>query len=127
MEYIKAKKMIHTNKPTPYWFDFKYNMNIYHGCNHNCIYCDSRSECYNISNFSEVRAKENALEMINNELKRKRIKGAISTGSMSDPYNPLEKKYELTREALKLIDHYKFGVGIYTKSDLVTRDIDILK
>ncbi len=127
MEYIKAKKIIHTNKPSPYWFNFKYNMNIYHGCNHNCIYCDSRSDCYNISNFHTVRAKENALDMINIELKRKRISGIISTGAMSDPYNPLEKSLLLTRESLKLVDYYKFGIAIYTKSDLIVRDIDILK
>ncbi len=127
MEYIKTKKIIHTNKPSPYWFNFKYNMNIYHGCNHNCIYCDSRSDCYNISNFHIVRAKENALEMINKELKGKRVKGIISTGSMSDPYNPYEKKLNLTGEALKIIDYYKFGIAIYTKSDLITRDINILK
>lgn len=127
MEYITSKKIIHTNKPTEYWFDFKYNMNIYHGCNHACIYCDSRSDCYNIYDFNKVRAKENSTQMINDELRNKRVKGIIATGAMSDPYNTFEQNLELTREALKLVDYYKFGIGIYTKSDLITRDIDILK
>ena len=109
------------------WFGTNYTMNIYKGCCHGCIYCDSRSECYRIENFDTVRAKMNALDIISNDLRIKRKKGTVITGSMSDPYNPYERESELSREALKLIDYYKFGICIDTKSDLVVRDTDILQ
>jgi len=102
-------------------------MNIYKGCSHGCIYCDSRSECYGVDNFDVVRAKENALALIERELKSKRKKGVVGTGAMSDPYNPFEKEYKLTRGALELFNRFGFGVSIATKSDLIIRDIDILK
>lgn len=102
-------------------------MNIYKGCCHGCIYCDSRSECYRVDDFDKVRAKENALTLIENELRTKRKKGVVGTGAMSDPYNPYEKEYKFTRGALELINRYGFGVSIATKSDLIIRDIDILK
>lgn len=127
MEKIEAKKLISTYTDSNPWFDTNYGMNIYKGCPHGCIYCDSRSSCYNVLNFDTVRAKENALEIIERDLKSKRKKGVIGTGAMSDPYNPLEKKYKYTRESLKLINKYGFGVAIATKSALVSRDIDILK
>ena len=127
MEYIKAKKIVSQYASDNRWFDINYNMNIYKGCCHGCIYCDSRSECYCIDNFDEVRAKEGAIEIIENDLRSKKRKGVIGTGAMSDPYNPYEKKYEYTRSALKLINKYNFGIAIATKSPLVTRDIDILK
>lgn len=126
MEYIPAKTIITRVKDTS-WFGLDYNMNIYKGCSHGCIYCDSRSECYHIENFDKVRAKENALELIRNELRRKVKTGVIGTGAMSDPYNPFEKEQKLTRHALELINAYNFGVAIATKSDLIVRDIDILK
>jgi len=127
IEFIGAKKLTSQYVPNNSWFDINYNMNIYKGCCHGCIYCDSRSECYQIEDFDRVRAKEKAIESIEKELKGKRRKGVIGTGAMSDPYNPFEKKYLLTREALKLINKYNFGVSIATKSPLITRDIDILK
>jgi DNA repair photolyase len=102
-------------------------MNIYKGCCHGCIYCDSRSDCYQITDFDTVRAKENALGIIEDELRKKAKTGVIGTGSMSDPYNPFEQKYQLTRQALKIVDNYHFGIAIATKSDLITRDIDLLK
>lgn len=126
MKYIEAKSIISHNKYQS-WFGCKYNMNIYRGCVHGCIYCDSRSDCYHIENFDEVKGKKNAIEIIKKELKSKKKKGIVGTGAMSDPYNPYEKEYKLTRDALKLIDTYEFGINITTKSDLVTRDIDILK
>lgn len=113
--------------PNNSWFDINYNMNIYKGCCHGCIYCDSRSECYQIEDFDRVRAKEKAIEAIGKELKGKRRKGVIGTGAMSDPYNPFERQYELTRKALKEINRNNFGVSIATKSPLIARDIDILK
>ena len=127
MEFIPAKTIISGYSANNSWFGHNYNMNIYKGCCHGCIYCDSRSECYRVENFDEVRAKENALAIIERELKSKRKKGVIGTGAMSDPYNPLEKDYKLTRGALELINRYRFGLSIATKSDLVSRDIDILK
>ena len=125
METIPAKTII-TKTKSAAWFGSDYNMNIYRGCCHGCIYCDSRSECYQVTDFETVKAKENALEIIGSELKRKKKKGVIATGSMSDPYNPFEKKRELTRNSLKLVNENKFGIAIATKGTLVTRDIDIL-
>lgn len=107
-------------------FGDKYNMNLYRGCEHRCIYCDSRSKCYGIENFHDVLVKVNAIEMLERELSRKRIKGRIGTGSMSDPYTYAEKRYELMRKALSLIARYGFPVQIRTKSDLVLRDLDLL-
>jgi DNA repair photolyase len=127
MEFIKSKTIISNFNANSSWFGNNYNMNIYKGCCHGCIYCDSRSECYRVENFDEVRGKENALTIIERELKSKRKTGVIGTGSMSDPYNPFEKEYLLTRGALKLINKHGFGVSIVTKSDLILRDIDILK
>ncbi|WP_304340234.1 SPL family radical SAM protein [Metaclostridioides mangenotii] len=126
MEFIPAKTIVNKTK-TSRWFGIDYNMNIYKGCCHGCIYCDSRSRCYQVDNFDTVRAKLASTDMIDRELKSKIKKGVIGTGAMSDPYNPYEKKYKLTREALELIDKYRFGVAIDTKSSLITRDIDILK
>ncbi len=109
------------------YFGHDYNMNLYKGCNHGCIYCDSRSACYQIEDFDTVRAKENAIAIIERELCSKQKTGVIGTGSMSDPYNPFEEKLTLTRQALELVDLYHFGIAIATKNPLVTRDIDILK
>lgn len=125
MRYIPAKSIVIRKPISDEWFACDFNMNIYKGCSHGCIYCDSRSECYHVDNFEEVRAKENALQTIEKELQGKRKKGVIGTGSMSDPYNPKEAKYRLTRGALELIDRYKFGINIITKNPLITRDIDI--
>lgn len=127
MEFIPAKTIISGYAARNAWFGVNYNMNIYKGCCHGCIYCDSRSECYRIENFDKVRAKENSLALIARELKAKRRTGVVGTGAMSDPYNPFEKEYRLTRGALELINAYHFGIAIATKSELITRDIDILK
>lgn len=126
MELIPAKQILSAWADNNNWFGINYNMNIYKGCCHGCIYCDSRSECYQIKDFDSVRVKANAIEILNSELKSKRRKGVVGTGAMSDPYNPLEAKYKFTRSALELINRYNFGMGIATKSDLITRDIDIL-
>lgn len=126
MEYISAKQIVLKNKYKG-WFGTDYTMNIYRGCCHGCIYCDSRSECYGIKNFNTVYVKENSLGIMENELKHKRFKGIIGMGSMSDPYNPWEKSLGLTRGALELINTYNYGVTIITKSDLIKRDADVLK
>lgn len=126
MREIEAKHIVMKNKSSS-WFATEYNMNIYRGCCHGCIYCDSRSKCYQIENFEEVRCKKDALRIIRDDLASKTKKGVIGLGSMSDPYNPFEKDRQLTRHALELIDAYGFGVAIATKSDLILRDIDLLK
>lgn len=126
MEFIEAKTILTKVKGSESWYGIDYNMNLYKGCSHGCIYCDSRSNCYQIKNFNIVRGKLNAISTLERELSRKE-KGVIGMGSMSDPYNPQEKKYEITRDALKLIQKYNYGVSIDTKSDLVLRDIDCLK
>ena len=125
MEYVPAKTIVTRTKSTA-WFGIDYNMNIYRGCCHGCIYCDSRSACYQIDHFDTVRAKEDALRIIRDDLRRKVKTGVVGTGAMSDPYNPFEKKEELTRHALQLVDAFGFGAAIATKSDLILRDIDIL-
>jgi DNA repair photolyase len=124
---IQAKTLLSHIKQPDSWFGLKYNMNLYRGCQHRCIYCDSRSECYQIENFDkEVLVKANALELLRRELARKRIKGTIGLGSMNDPYMPLEKKTNLTGQALKAIAEFHFPVHAVTKSDLVLRDLDTL-
>ena len=120
MEYIDAKTILTKCKSTE-WFGTDYNMNIYRGCCHGCIYCD------NIDNFDKVRAKKDVLPLLRDELKRKVRSGVIGTGAMSDPYNPFEKELQLTRHSLELIDAFNFGISIVTKSALITRDIDILQ
>lgn len=127
MEFVEAKTIVSGYTEQNSWFRNNYTMNIYKGCCHGCIYCDSRSECYRIDNFDTVRAKKDALALINKELKSKKKKGIVGTGAMSDPYNPFEGKYCFTRGALELINAHGFGVSIATKSSLITRDIDILK
>jgi DNA repair photolyase len=124
---VQAKTLLsHVKQPDP-WFGLKYNMNLYRGCRHRCIYCDSRSECYQIENFDgDVLVKANALELLPKELARKRKKGTIGTGSMNDPYMPVERKLNLLGRALEIIAQFKFPVHIITKSDLVLRDLDTL-
>ena len=125
METIPARHIIHRTRDTS-WFGTDHTMNLYRGCPHGCIYCDSRSACYGNEGFGTVRVKERALELVRDDLQRKIRPGIVGTGAMSDPYNPLEEELRLTRNALSLLDAYGFGVAIATKSDLIVRDIDIL-
>jgi len=123
---IHAKKILsHSKSPDP-WFGIQYNMNLYRGCSHQCIYCDSRSDCYQIENFADTLVKINALDLLSKELAGKRVKGTIGTGSMNDPYAPVERKYQLTRGALEIIAQHGYPVHVLTKSNLVTRDADLL-
>jgi len=124
---IDAKVLLSPNKKPSGWFGTNYLFNIYRGCEHRCIYCDSRSLCYKIENFDELIVKRNAIELLRKELKGKRKKGTIGTGSMSDPYTISEKKYSLTRGCLEAIAEYNFPVHITTKSNLILRDIDLLE
>ncbi len=125
MEYIPAKTIVNRTKD-PRWFGTDYVMNLYRGCSHGCIYCDSRSDCYHNSQFDQVKAKKDALRIVRDDLERKAKPGVVNTGSMSDPYNPFEKELLLTRHSLTLLEAYDFGTAIATKSDLIVRDIDIL-
>lgn len=108
----------------------KNGMNLYRGCTHGCIYCDARSTCYQVNvgrPFEDIEVKINAPELLEQALRRKRKKCMIGTGAMSDPYLHAEKELRLTRKCLELIEHYGYGVAIQTKSDLILRDLDILK
>ena len=103
-------------------------MNLYRGCTHGCIYCDARSTCYQMEHtFEDIAVKEQAPELLEIALRRKRNKCMIGTGAMSDPYLHAEEKLQLTRRCLELIDEYGFGLAIQTKSDLILRDLDLLK
>ena len=103
-------------------------INIYRGCTHGCIYCDSRSECYQMSHaFEDVEVKENAPQLLESALRSKRKRCMIGTGAMCDPYLHAERELRLTRRCLELISQYEFGVSLLTKSDLVIRDIDLLE
>lgn len=103
-------------------------MNIYRGCSHGCIYCDSRSKCYQmLHDFEDIEVKANAVQLLETALKKKRKPCMIGTGAMSDPYIPLEKNLCHMRKCLELIDRYGFGVSILTKSNLILRDLDLLK
>lgn len=125
MEYIPAKHLLFRSKDTG-WFGTDRTMNIYRGCCHGCVYCDSRSDCYQNPDFDTVKAKADALRILRDDLARLIRPSFICTGAMSDPYNPFERELELTRHALELIDAYQCGVAIATKSDLIVRDTDIL-
>lgn len=118
MHYVNAKGIL-----SP-----KGGMNLYRGCSHGCIYCDSRSKCYRMEHeFEDIEVKGNAIALLEDALKRKRSKCMLSTGAMTDPYIPLEKELEHTRKALELAYKYGFGFTLITKSSLVLRDLELLK
>jgi DNA repair photolyase len=123
---ITAKTLLSSVRQPDPWFGLRFSMNLYRGCQHQCVYCDSRSECHQIEDFRDILVKSNAVELLRLELSRKRIKGTIGTGSMNDPYMPLEAELDLTGRALEVIAEYQFPVHVLTKSDLVTRDVDRL-
>ena len=125
---IQAKTLVTRVRGLDTYFGLDYGMNLYRGCQHRCIYCDSRSLCYGIEAFDQdVLVKSNAIELLEEQLRRKRKKGIVGTGSMNDPYMPLEASTGLTRRALDVIARYGFGVHVITKSALVTRDIPLLQ
>jgi DNA repair photolyase len=125
---IRAKTLLHRVPGPDSWFELDYGINLYRGCAHRCIYCDSRSACYGIDAFDhEVLVKENAVELLEGELASKRRRGIVGTGSMNDPYQPVEEETGLTRRALDALARYGFGVHVITKSDLVVRDADVLR
>ena len=121
MHFVDAKGILTGGKG-------HYGMNIYRGCSHGCIYCDSRSTCYQFSHaFEDIEVKQNAPELLEQALKSKRQKGMIGTGSMSDPYMHCEEQFKLTRKCLEIIYKYGFGTAVQTKSDRILRDIDLLE
>jgi DNA repair photolyase len=125
---IQAKVLLSRVKGLDIWFGLYYTMNLYRGCQHRCVYCDSRSECYQIDGFDrEILVKANALELLRRELAGKRVRGTIGTGSMNDPYMPLEREQNLTGRALEIIAEFRFPVHVVTKSDLVLKDLDTLR
>ena len=116
MHFVNAKSIL-----TPH------SMNIYRGCQHGCIYCDSRSKCYQFTHdFEDIEVKQNAPQLLEEALRKKRKRCMIGTGSMTDPYIPLEKELCLMRRCLEIIDRHNFGATMITKSDLVLRDLDLL-
>ena len=118
MNFVKAKSILSSSN----------GMNIYRGCTHGCIYCDSRSSCYHTPvPFENIEVKENTLELLEIALKSKRNKCMIGTGSMCDPYMPLEKSLCYMQKSLELIEKYGFGVTVITKSDLILRDLDTIE
>lgn len=118
MHYVTAKGILSS----------KNGMNLYRGCSHGCIYCDSRSKCYHMEHaFEDIEVKENAIDLLEYALKHKRKKCMIGTGAMTDPYIPLELEIGNVRKALQLIYDYGFGVTVLTKSDRISRDLDLLQ
>jgi DNA repair photolyase len=121
MHFVDAKGIL-TNS------NGRFGMNIYRGCSHGCIYCDSRSRCYQFTHpFEDIEVKQNAPELLEKALRSKRKKCMIGTGSMSDPYMHIEEELRLTRKCLKIILQYGFGLAIQTKSDRILQDIDLLE
>ncbi len=120
MHFVEAKGILTTNGG-------RCGMNIYRGCSHGCIYCDSRSKCYQFTHpFEDIEVKQNAPMLLEAALKSKRKKCMIGTGSMSDPYMHCETELELTRKCIEIIHRYGFGLAIQTKSDRILRDIDLM-
>lgn len=118
MHFREAKAILSPNN----------GMNIYRGCSHGCIYCDSRSKCYNMDHdFEDIEVKINAPELLEEALRKKRKKCMIGTGSMCDSYIHIEMELNHTRKCLEVIDKYGFGLAIQTKSSRILRDLDILK
>ncbi|WFN37622.1 radical SAM protein [Methanomicrobium antiquum] len=117
MHFIKAKSLLSK----------KNGMNVFRGCTHGCIYCDSRSDCYNMGHdFSDVAVKINAPALLEKELRSRRKRCMIGTGSMCDPYIPEESELKITRRCLEIIEKFDFGLSILTKSDRILRDLDLL-
>ena len=116
MHFTEAKSLLTRNN----------GMNLYRGCAHGCVYCDSRSTCYQFTHpFEDIEVKQNAPELLEDILRRRRKRIVISTGSMSDPYQPCEAELRLTQQCLTLLERYGFGASVITKSDLVLRDLEL--
>lgn len=118
MHFVEAKGILSAHN----------GMNLYRGCTHGCIYCDSRSRCYQFTHpFEDIEVKRNAPELLEKALRSKRKKCMIGTGAMCDPYMHCEEELGLTRKCLEIIDRYEFGAAIQTKSDRILRDLELLR
>lgn len=118
MHFVEAKGILSAQN----------GMNLYRGCTHGCIYCDSRSKCYQFTHpFEDIEVKENAPQLLEKALRSRRKKCMIGTGAMCDPYMHCEEQLGLTRRCLEIIDRYEFGVAVQTKSNRILRDLDLLK
>ena len=118
MHFVTVKGILSANN----------GMNLYRGCTHGCIYCDSRSKCYGFKHaFEDIEVKQNAPELLEKALRAKRQRCMIGTGAMCDPYMHCEETVRLTRRCLEIIDYYGYGLAIQTKSDRILRDLDLLK
>ncbi len=118
MHFVKAKGILSNDN----------GMNLYRGCSHGCIYCDSRSKCYQMNHaFEDIEVKENALELLEKALLSKKKRCMIGTGAMTDPYIPLEGQLQMTRGALQIIEKHGFGITVQTKSARILRDLDLLQ
>lgn len=118
MHFVEAKGILSAHN----------GMNLYRGCTHGCIYCDSRSKCYGFTHeFEDIEVKQNAPQLLERALSSKRRKCMIGTGAMCDPYMHCEEELELTRRCIALIEQYGFGLAIQTKSDRILRDLELLK
>lgn len=127
VSYTDAKTILNLMSGNDTWLGLKYTMNLYRGCQHRCIYCDSRSECYRIADFAkEIIVKQNALTLLEKEIAKLKVIGTIGFGSMNDCYMPIEKELKMARQALEIILKWQLPVHIITKSNLVLRDIDLL-
>ena len=125
---IQAKSILSKLSRPGEWFHVTYNVNLYRGCQHGCVYCDSRSECYRIDDFdSSLLVKNNALELFQKEISGKKEKAVIGTGAMSDPYTPVEEKRKMTRQLLEIVAEREWPLHMATKSDMILRDVDILQ
>lgn len=136
VEYIeiKVKTALHHTRlpysPKPFY----YSLNLYRGCRHGCPYCFARYTHWflgfqNSFDFQrKIQVKVNLLEVLEKELSQpRRKKDWVSLGAATDPYQPAEKKYQLARGAFKLFAKYAWPAVFSTKSDLVLRDLDVLK
>ena len=125
---IEVKSILNKVRGKDDWFGLTYNMNLYRGCEHQCIYCDTRSECYQIEDFeNEVLIKINGVSLLKKTLPKKKLIGTIGFGSMNDPYTFAEAKYGLTGQALEVIADQGWPIHIITKSDMVLKDLTTLK
>lgn len=127
MDTVPARHLLTPLRPSMTDFFYAdYNMNLYRGCCHGCIYCDSRSLCYRLTEFDRVRVKADALTLLEKELRAKRRPGIVTMGAMSDPYNPHEATQKVTQGALTLFRRYGFGASFTTKAALCARDAERL-
>lgn len=118
MHFVDAKNILSAQN----------GMNIYRGCTHGCIYCDSRSKCYQMPHdFEDIEVKQNAPVLLEKKLQSKRKKCMVGTGAMCDPYMHCESNLGLFRQCLEIICKHGFGIAVQTKSDLILRDIDLLE